>query len=116
MTFDKHIFDRYLLALRKTPVDEKTEHTDRAALQTLLQAIAETSESGIIVQHEPKRAADKGAPDFKITKRGLILGYVENKAIGENLSKVLKSESDREIQNVVRQHHSYRLSAIYLDQ
>jgi hypothetical protein len=27
-----------------------------------------------------------------VTKAGLILGYVENKAIGENLTKVLKSE------------------------
>jgi hypothetical protein len=40
----------------------------------------------------PKRIAEKGAPDFKITKSALILGYVENKAIGENLDKVLKSD------------------------
>jgi hypothetical protein len=26
---DKNVFDRYLLALRKTPIDDKTEHTDR---------------------------------------------------------------------------------------
>ncbi|HEX3709407.1 MAG TPA: type ISP restriction/modification enzyme [Pseudolabrys sp.] len=89
---DKNLFDRYLLALRKTPVDEKTEHTDRSALQTLLQALADDSSTGIAVQHEPKRVADKGAPDFKITKSGLILGYVENKAIGEPLDKVLKSD------------------------
>src|SRR5437879_183874 len=38
---DKNIFDRYLLALRKTPLDDKTEHTDRSALQSLLQAIAD---------------------------------------------------------------------------
>lgn len=89
---DKNIFDRYILALRKTPIDEKTEHTDRAALQSLLQALADQSTSGVAVQHEPKRVADKGAPDFKITKSGLILGYVENKAIGESLDKVLKSD------------------------
>jgi hypothetical protein len=92
MTSDKNIFDRYLLALRKTPIDEKTEHTDRAALQDLLQAISNECGSGIAVQHEPKRIAEKGAPDFKITKSGLILGYVENKAIGEHLDKVLKSD------------------------
>jgi hypothetical protein len=34
----------------------------------------------------------KGAPDFKVTKSGLILGYVENKPIGENLDRVLKSD------------------------
>lgn len=89
---DKNLFDRYLLALRKTPFDEKTEHTDRAALQDLLQAIANKVGNGIAVQHEPKRIAEKGAPDFKITKKELILGYVENKAIGENLDKVLKSD------------------------
>jgi N-6 DNA Methylase len=88
MASDQNIFDLYLLALRKTAIDEKTEHTDRAALQSLLQMIADGRAS---VQHEPKRVAEKGAPDFKVTKGGLILGYVENKAIGENLDKVLKS-------------------------
>lgn len=89
---DKNVFDRYLLALRKTKIDEKTEHTDRAALQALLQTFADQSGNGTTVQHEPKRVAEKGAPDFKITSRGLILGYVENKAIGEHLDKVLKSD------------------------
>ena len=88
----KSDFDRYVLALRKSAIDEKTEHTDRAALQTLLQALADANTHGVAVQHEPKRIADKGAPDFKITKDGLILGYIENKAIGENLDKVLKSD------------------------
>jgi predicted helicase len=89
---DKNLFDRYLLALRKTPIDEKTEHMDRSALQTLLQALADDNADGIAVQHEPKRIADKGAPDFKISKGGLIIGYVENKGIDENLNKVLKSD------------------------
>jgi hypothetical protein len=89
---NKNIFDRYLLALRKSPIEEKTEHTDRAALQLLLQSVADDGASGIAVHHEPKRVAAKGAPDFKIVKSGLILGYVENKAIGENLDKVLKSD------------------------
>lgn len=50
------------------------------------------TQKGIKVQHEPKRVADKGAPDFKVSKGGLILGYVGNKKIGEPLDKVLKSE------------------------
>jgi hypothetical protein len=86
----RNVFDRYLLALRKTPIDEKTEHTDRSALEALLQAFADTE--AVAVVHEPKRVADKGAPDFKVRKAGSIIGYVENKAIGENLDKVLKSE------------------------
>jgi N-6 DNA Methylase len=89
---DRNTFERYLLELRRTPLNEKTEHTDRGALQNLLQGIADANGSGIVVQHEPKRTANKGAPDFKIRKPGLILGYVENKAIGENLDKVLKSD------------------------
>ncbi len=89
---DSNIFDRYLLALRKNPVDEKTEHMDRAALEALLQALADETQKGVNVQHEPKRVADKGAPDFKISKGALILGYVENKKIGESLDKVLKSD------------------------
>jgi len=89
---DKSLFERYLLALRKTPLDDKTEHTDRAALEALLQAVANDEGGGIKVQHEPKRITNKGAPDFKVTRKGLILGYVENKAIGEPLDKVLKSE------------------------
>ena len=88
----KELFDRYILALRETAIEEKTEHTDRAALQSLLQELADEPERGIKVQHEPKRVADKGAPDFKVSKTGLILGYVENKGIDENLAKVLKSE------------------------
>lgn len=29
---NKDVFDRYLLELHKTALDDKTEHTDRAAL------------------------------------------------------------------------------------
>ncbi len=88
----RDIFDRYLLALRQTPIGEKTEHTDRAALQSLLQAFAALAPNPAAVQHEPKRIVGKGAPDFKIARAGLILGYVENKHIGENLDSVLKSD------------------------
>lgn len=91
MRIDAAAFDHYLAHLRKTPVAGKTEHTDRGALEKLLQTAAGDL-SGIHVQHEPKREPGKGAPDFKITKAGVILGYVENKAIGENLDRVLKSE------------------------
>ncbi|MBL8907272.1 MAG: N-6 DNA methylase [Rhizobiales bacterium] len=88
---DHEAYARYLLALRRTPLDDKTEHTDRGALENLLQAVAESCNPGTTVQNEPKRVAAKGAPDFKISRKGLILGYVENKAIGENLDKILRS-------------------------
>lgn len=34
----KNPFEPYLLALRKTPLDEKTEHTDRSGLEERLQS------------------------------------------------------------------------------
>jgi type I restriction-modification system DNA methylase subunit len=86
-------FDIYLKALRETPLDEHTEHTGRSALEALLNTFAkEDLKAGISVQHEPKREQDRGAPDFKIKQKGMILGYVEVKTIGENLDKVLKSK------------------------
>lgn len=62
---DKNLFDRYLLALRKTSIDEKTEHTDRSALQALLQALADDSISGVshLILKSPKAAS------FSVTSR-----------------------------------------------
>ncbi len=86
-------FDAYLRKLRETPLAEQTEHTGRSALEGLLNTFAAmTAGRDTTVQHEPKRAADKGAPDFKIKRQGMILGYVETKWVDENLDKVLKSE------------------------
>ncbi|WP_292533751.1 type ISP restriction/modification enzyme [Methylocystis sp.] len=85
-------FETYLLKLRETPLAEHTEHTGRAALETLLGQFAKDAHKGLRVQHEPKRERDKGAPDFKISRHGMILGYVEVKEIGTNLDKILKSD------------------------
>ncbi|MEZ5832596.1 MAG: type ISP restriction/modification enzyme [Dongiaceae bacterium] len=87
------IFDSYLRKLRETPIDEQTEHTGRAALEALLNEFAaKAGRTKPKVQHEPKHVAAKGAPDFKVSRSGMILGYVETKAIGENLDKILKSD------------------------
>jgi predicted helicase len=86
------IFAEYLKRLRKIATAEKTEHTDRTAIELLLEEFAKSAGRGVKVQHEPKRIADKGAPDFKVGKSGMILGYVETKALGENLTKVRKSD------------------------
>jgi len=85
-------FESYLLKLRETPLAEHTEHTGRAALETLLGQFAKDAHTGLRVQHEPKRERDKGAPDFKISRHGMILGYVEVKEIGTNLDRILKSD------------------------
>src|SRR5687768_16288695 len=86
-------FDVYLRALRETPLEEHTEHTGRSALEALLKMFAGAALApGISVQQEPKREGDKGAPDFKIKRQGMILGYAHLKEIGANLDKVLKSD------------------------
>ena len=94
-------FDNYLKSLRKTPVDQKTEHTDRGALETLLQSLAALQSANTKVQHEPKRSV-KGAPDYKVQHNASIIGYVENKTIGENLDKILKSDQIAKYQTLSR--------------
>ncbi|HTX50470.1 MAG TPA: type ISP restriction/modification enzyme, partial [Caulobacteraceae bacterium] len=86
-------YEAYFRTLAGTPVDEKTEHTDRSALERLLQDAADDGERGAHVQHEPRRdKAGAGSPDFKVMRGGRIVGYVEAKTIDENLSKVLRSD------------------------
>jgi Type ISP C-terminal specificity domain/N-6 DNA Methylase len=86
-------FDSYLRKLCEIPLSEQTEHTGRSAIEALLNQLApQTGGQRITIQHEPKREAGKGAPDFKVMRKGMILGYVEVKEIGENLDKVLKSD------------------------
>src|SRR5208282_6392430 len=85
------VFEKYLLSLRQDR-DDKTELSDRGALETLLKAAAESADAGIRLIHEAKKTPGKGGPDFKVMKAGMILGYVEDKTIGENLDQVLKSD------------------------
>src|SRR3984893_16101713 len=86
----KDVFERYLLSLRQDR-DDKTELSDRGALETLLNAAAQKADSGIHVIHEAKKVRGSG-PHFKVMKSAMILGYVEEKTVGENLDQVLKSE------------------------
>lgn len=94
------LFGEYLKRLRKIAAAEKTEHTDRTAAELLLEAFAERAGKDVKVQHEPKKSPEKGAPDFKVTKSGMILGYVETKALGENLNKVRKSDQIKRYQTL----------------
>lgn len=89
----KQIFETYLQALSTTyRGGEGTEHSGRSALETMLRAVAAAGDRELRVQHEMGREGDKGAPDFRVMKAGQIIGYVENKKIGEKLSALLKSE------------------------
>ena len=61
-------------------LDAKTEHTDRGALEILLNAAAADADIRLRVQHEPKR--DKGgggSPDYMIKRDARIVGYAEVK-------------------------------------
>lgn len=94
-------FDAYLKALAATPVDQKTEHTDRGALERLLNEAAATADARLRVQHEPKR--DKGgggSPDYMVKRDARIVGYVEVKTIDEALSKILRSDQIRKYQKL----------------
>lgn len=97
----KSIFETYLKAIRKSQVADKTEHTDRGAMETLLQSLATLQNVAIKVQHEPKRN-ENGAPDFKVQHHASIIGYVENKKIGENLDRILKSDQIKKYQMLSR--------------
>ena len=85
------VFEIYLRSLRQDR-DDKTELSDRGALETLLNAAAKDATPKIRIIHEAKKVRGKGGPDFKAMKQGMILGYVEDKTIGENLDQVLKSD------------------------
>lgn len=68
-----------------------TEHTYRGDLQQLLESIV----PGIAATNEPQRISC-GAPDYILTKKDIPVGYIEAKAIGENLKdKLFKEQFDR---------------------
>lgn len=81
----------YLNSLHINDCLNQTEHTGRAFLQNLLQSIAPQH---LLITHEAKRNKHGfGAPDFSIShqQQGTIIGYIENKKIDENLTKIINS-------------------------
>ncbi|NLZ76668.1 MAG: DNA methyltransferase, partial [Spirochaetales bacterium] len=56
-----------------------TEHTYRGDLQNLLEALV----PDIQATNEPRRQSC-GAPDYILTKKGIPVGYIEAKDIGDN--------------------------------
>jgi len=85
-------FLQYIGALTKSDRTQITGHTHRKDLQILLESIAREMNLKIRIIHEPKRLDEYGAPDFKITQFELIIGYVENKKLGDKLDETLKSD------------------------
>lgn len=67
---------------------DASEHTHRPALKILLEALDE----GVTATNEPKQITDCGKPDMAVSKRQVLLGYIETKDIGKNLTEEEKSE------------------------
>jgi predicted helicase len=79
-------FATYLAEIQKNLAHgDATEHTHRPALKKLL----ESAVSGIIATNEPVRIKC-GAPDFRLTKNKVLVGHVETKDVGENLTAMEK--------------------------
>jgi len=86
-------FKTYITELQSIAIDQLTEHSKRSALEALLHEVLNNvlSINEIKILHEPKRKENYGSPDFKIYSASSIIGYVENKKIGENLNKIIAS-------------------------
>ncbi|MGH6839743.1 MAG: hypothetical protein ACREDT_13295 [Methylocella sp.] len=55
--------------------------------------MAQEASPGIRIIHEAKKVRGSHTPDFfKVMKGAMILGYAENKTLGENLDQILKSD------------------------
>lgn len=79
----------YLAAIEQAlRAGNATEHTHRAALEALLEAVGGSDVDAI---NEPRRIAC-GAPDFIVTRGVVPLGYVEAKDVGVDLGKTERSE------------------------
>ena len=93
-------FLTYFNALQASNLSEMTEHSLRPELKNLLSAIASHVDNHITILHEGKREGQFGAPDFKVTRIENIIGYVENKKVGEQLDHILKSDQIKKYQHL----------------
>ncbi|WQY10875.1 N-6 DNA methylase [Helicobacter pylori] len=70
---------------------EKNELTHRAFLQILLTSLKDDFNKEFKIEHEPERKQGS-QPDFRVSYQGLNIGYIENKRVGTNLNRLLKSD------------------------
>ncbi|QQW65203.1 N-6 DNA methylase [Helicobacter pylori] len=70
---------------------ESNELVHRRPLENLLISLKDNFNKEFKIEHEPKR--EQGSqPDFRISYQGLNIGYIENKRVGTNLNRLLKSD------------------------
>ncbi|MFO7675656.1 MAG: DNA methyltransferase, partial [bacterium] len=76
---------------------DATEHTYRAFLQELIEALAK----GVTCTNEPKGSQQAGHPDLKVSLGETPLGFIETKAIGADLDAILDtSQLRRYLKNI----------------
>ena len=93
--------EKYFYVLKNTDLSQMTEHSLRPVLYELLKNIAENVNKEIKILHEPKRNKEGfGSPDFQILTDASVIGYLENKKIGEDLQKTIKSEQIKKYQQL----------------
>ncbi|MGL2889822.1 type ISP restriction/modification enzyme [Helicobacter pylori] len=80
----------YLESIRDLTL-EKNEHTHRSFLENLLNRLKDHFNKEFKIEHEPERKQGS-QPDFRISYQGLNIGYIENKRVGTDLNRLLKSE------------------------
>ncbi len=71
---------------------EKNELTHRPSLYNLLDGLKKNFNKEFKIEHEPKKDKQGGQPDFRVSYQGLNIGYIENKRVGTNLNRLLKSD------------------------
>ncbi len=71
---------------------ESNELAHRRPLENLLISLRDNFNKEFKIEHEPNRDKQGGQPDFRISYQGLNIGYIENKRVGTNLSRLLKSD------------------------
>jgi type I restriction-modification system DNA methylase subunit len=98
-TYFKEIRDRYLSG-------DYTEITLRTPLENFIKSLDKDFD---LIQ-EPRRTEGVGAPDFKVYRKKVKIGYIETKDLGKNLDEELKSEQIRKykasIDNIILTDYS----------
>ena len=88
MSDELKTIQNYIPAIeKKLATGDATEHTHRAALEALVESLAE----GITATNEPKHI-ECGAPDFILRKGSVTVGYIEAKDIGKSLDETEKTD------------------------
>ncbi|GAA8358557.1 DNA methyltransferase [Helicobacter pylori] len=75
----------------KNITPESNELAHRRSLHNLLDSLKDNFNTEFKIEHE-SRDKQGGQPDFRISYQGLNIGYIENKRVGTDLSRLLKSD------------------------